>query len=253
MDSLSNASLTVESKLPLKKEYVVYASITELQKAYYEAVLGNRLHEFLDQRISGSNIRSLKAETNDDVSSVDDYGRTTTKTSESQLTSVPLEAHSITCDDPLPIQGGRDLRPSGLQNLIMQLRKVCNHPYLFDYPVDSEGNFIVSEELVKSSGKMMLLDRLLPALIAQGHKVLLFSQMTRMLDLIQDYLQLRNFQFCRIDGSISYADRIRQLDEFEKDPSVKIFLLSTRAGGLGLNLTAADTVILFDSDWVCNS
>ena len=235
----------------MKKEYVVYASITELQKAYYEAVLGNRLHEFLDQRTLGSNVQTLKTDTNDDFPSANDHhGRMTTERPENHLTSMPPGTNSITCDDH--IQAGRDLRPSGLQNLIMQLRKVCNHPYLFDYPVDSEGNFIVSEELARSSGKMMLLDRLLPALIARDHKVLLFSQMTRMLDLIQDYLQLRNFQFCRIDGSVSYTDRIRELDEFEKNPAVKIFLLSTRAGGLGLNLTAADTVILFDSDWVCN-
>jgi ATP-dependent DNA helicase len=147
-------------------------------------------------------------------------------------------------------QTHRSLNRSGLQNIVMQLRKVCNHPYLFDYPTDADGKMVISDELISASGKMMLLNRLLPELIAQKHKILLFSQMTRMLDLIEDYLQLKNLAFCRIDGSVSYMDRIRQIHEFDKDESIQIFLLSTRAGGLGLNLTAADTVILFDSDWV---
>lgn len=113
-----------------------------------------------------------------------------------------------------------------------------------------QGEYRIDEELVTSSGKLQLLDRLLPALRAQGHKVLIFSQMTKMLDILQDYCWLRKFGFCRLDGSVSYSDREEQIAAFDEDPDKFVFLLSTRAGGLGINLMAADTCIIYDSDWV---
>jgi len=97
---------------------------------------------------------------------------------------------------------------------------------------------------------MLLLDRLLPALFAASHKVLLFSQFTTQLDLLQDYaVHLRHWPVCRIDGSVPQPERRAQIAAFNTDPRHKLFLLSTRAGGQGINLAAADTVILFDSDW----
>ncbi|KAF9561740.1 hypothetical protein EC968_005617 [Mortierella alpina] len=138
-----------------------------------------------------------------------------------------------------------------LMNMVMQLRKVCNHPFLFDWPIDPKTNMpVLSEDLLNSSGKMLVLNRLLAALFSRGHKVLIFSQFTTMLDIIQDWAEIyKGWKCCRIDGSVPQEDRRRQIAEFNKSPDLKLFLLSTRAGGLGINLTSADTVIIFDSDW----
>lgn len=108
----------------------------------------------------------------------------------------------------------------------------------------------VDETLVTSSGKMLLLDRLLPSLFERGHKVLIFSQFKTQLDILEDYAKdLRRWNVCRIDGSVAQDDRRQQIKEFNSNPDYKLFLLSTRAGGQGINLASADTVILFDSDW----
>ena len=135
------------------------------------------------------------------------------------------------------------------KNIIMQLRKVCNHPYLFD-GIEDPNLPEVGEHLIINSSKMRILDKLLSKLKLQGSQVLLFSQMTRTLDIIEDYCTYRGFKKVRIDGGTSLEDREIQIQEFTKpNSSVFLFLLSTRAGGLGLNLMSADTVILFDSDW----
>jgi len=149
-----------------------------------------------------------------------------------------------------------------LNNLAMQLRKCCNHPFLLNGVEEeirneervkesmvSEGDF-----LVKSSGKLVLLDKLLPRLQQNGHRVLVFSQFKIMLDILEDYFLERNFKAERIDGSITGKKRQRAIDRFQaKDVSGKevpfVMMLSTRAGGVGINLTAADTCIIFDSDW----
>jgi SWI/SNF-related matrix-associated actin-dependent regulator of chromatin subfamily A member 5 len=134
-------------------------------------------------------------------------------------------------------------------NIVMQLRKCCNHPYLFqgaeDRSLDPHG-----AHLVENCGKLVLLDKLLARLFAKGHRVLIFSQMTRMLDILDDYLVSKGYLYCRIDGKTSYEERSDLIDAFNADHSAKfVFLLSTRAGGLGINLQTADTVVLFDSDW----
>ncbi|KAI8605478.1 SNF2 family N-terminal domain-containing protein [Dissophora ornata] len=138
-----------------------------------------------------------------------------------------------------------------LMNVVMQLRKVCNHPFLFDWPLDPKTNMpVLSEDLLNESGKMLVLNRLLDALFKRGHKVLIFSQFTTMLDIIQDWAEIyKGWVCCRIDGGVPQDERRRQIGEFNKNPELKLFLLSTRAGGLGINLTSADTVIIFDSDW----
>jgi SWI/SNF-related matrix-associated actin-dependent regulator of chromatin subfamily A member 5 len=96
----------------------------------------------------------------------------------------------------------------------------------------------------------VLLDKLLPKLKREGHKVLIFSQMTTMLDILEDFLTSQGYAFCRIDGNTDYADREARIVDFNRPGSDKfVFMLSTRAGGLGINLATADTVILYDSDW----
>lgn len=138
-----------------------------------------------------------------------------------------------------------------LLNIAMELKKAANHPYLFD---GAEVRTIDQEEtlkgLVMNSGKMVLLDKLLTKLRADGHRVLIFSQMVRMLDILSDYMNLRGYAHQRLDGTVASEARKQSIAQFNKKDSKDFaFLLSTRAGGLGINLETADTVIIFDSDW----
>eukprot|EP00937_MAST-01D_sp_MAST-1D-sp2_P003161 g3161.t1 len=158
-----------------------------------------------------------------------------------------------------------------LMNVQMQLRKCCNHPFLIRGVDEREMQSARAREresapsgaaplpqadlrlksLVESSGKMVLVDKLLPKLMNEGHKTLIFSQMVMMLDIIQEYLELKGTNFERLDGRTTGAVRQKSIDRFcsPDNKSTFVFLLSTRAGGLGINLTAADTAIIFDSDW----
>ncbi|XP_051972225.1 chromodomain-helicase-DNA-binding protein 1 isoform X2 [Xyrauchen texanus] len=141
---------------------------------------------------------------------------------------------------------------SGFLNIMMELKKCCNHCYLIKPPDDNE--FYNKQEglqhLIRCSGKLILLDKLLVRLKERGHRVLIFSQMVRMLDILAEYLKYRQFLFQRLDGSIKGEMRKQALDHFNADGSEDFcFLLSTRAGGLGINLASADTVVIFDSDW----
>lgn len=155
---------------------------------------------------------------------------------------------------------------TNLKNVFMELRKVCNHPYLIN---GAEDQILVerraaagmgpevgpsiefeNDSLIKSAGKMVLLDKLLAKLKADGHRVLIFSQMTRMLDILQDYLNYRGYLFQRIDGSVRGDLRQVAIDNFNAPGSPDfVFLLCTKAGGVGINLTSADRVIIYDSDW----
>jgi len=142
--------------------------------------------------------------------------------------------------------GGTAVR---LLNVVMQLRKCCNHPYLFDGQ-EPGPPYVEGEHLVYNASKMVLLDKLLVKFKAQGSRCLVFCQMTRMLDVIEDYCLYRGYKYSRIDGQISGEVRDEAIESFMAEGSEKfIFLLSTRAGGLGLNLWKADQVVLYDSDW----
>ncbi|KAK8124738.1 adenosinetriphosphatase [Apiospora kogelbergensis] len=145
--------------------------------------------------------------------------------------------------------GGKRESKTRLLNIVMQLRKCCNHPYLFE-GAEPGPPYTTDEHLVFNSGKMALMDKLLGRLQKQGSRVLIFSQMSRLLDILEDYCVFREYKYCRIDGGTAHEDRIAAIDEYNKPGSEKyIFLLTTRAGGLGINLTSADIVILYDSDW----
>lgn len=151
-------------------------------------------------------------------------------------------------------QGAKGPKQS-LLNIMMELKKASNHPFMFP---NAEERILGGKErredllkaLITSSGKMMLLDQLLTKLRKDNHRVLIFSQMVKMLNILGEYLHLRNYQFQRLDGTIAAGPRRMAIDHFNAaDSSDFCFLLSTRAGGLGINLMTADTVILFDSDW----
>ncbi|KAG5190619.1 P-loop containing nucleoside triphosphate hydrolase protein [Tribonema minus] len=136
-----------------------------------------------------------------------------------------------------------------LLNVLMQLRKVCNHPYLFT-GAEIGPPYQDGPHMWENSAKLSLLHKLLPRLKGSGSRVLIFSQMTRLLDILEDYLNYNGHAYCRIDGSTDGESRDSQMAEFNAPNSPKFcFLLSTRAGGLGINLQTADTVVLYDSDW----
>merc|ERR1712088_922786 len=141
-----------------------------------------------------------------------------------------------------------------LLNIMMELKKCANHPYLLpgpaeDAPIGPNGLFEVNA-MIKACGKLTLLKKMLDQLKVQGHRVLIFSQMTKMLDLLEDFLDGINLRYERIDGGITGSMRQEAIDRFNKPNADQfVFLLSTRAGGLGINLATADTVIIYDSDW----
>lgn len=144
-----------------------------------------------------------------------------------------------------------------LMNTIVQLRKLCNHPFMFQHieekycdHVGSSAGVISGPDLYRVSGKFELLDRILPKLKLTGHRVLLFCQMTQCMTIIEDYLGWRGFGYLRLDGTTKSEERGDLLKKFNcANSEYFVFLLSTRAGGLGLNLQTADTVVIFDSDW----
>lgn len=142
-----------------------------------------------------------------------------------------------------------------LLNILVDLKKCCNHPFLFESARESyqssTGNAAdILDNLVVTSGKMVLLDKLLKRLKETGHRVLIFSQMVRVLDIISEYMTRKGYRHQRLDGSTPSHKRHQAMERFNAPDSQDFaFLLSTRAGGLGINLATADTVLLFDSDW----
>ncbi|XP_059563041.1 chromodomain-helicase-DNA-binding protein 6 isoform X2 [Myotis daubentonii] len=158
-------------------------------------------------------------------------------------------------------KGANQHNMPNLINTMMELRKCCNHPYLingaeekiledFRKTHSSDAPDFQLQAMIQAAGKLVLIDKLLPKLIAGGHKVLIFSQMVRCLDILEDYLIQRRYTYERIDGRVRGNLRQAAIDRFCKPDSDRfVFLLCTRAGGLGINLTAADTCIIFDSDW----
>ncbi|XP_008293776.1 chromodomain-helicase-DNA-binding protein 2 isoform X2 [Stegastes partitus] len=141
---------------------------------------------------------------------------------------------------------------AGFLNIVMELKKCCNHSFLIKQPEDGEAETQQEhlQGLVRGSGKLVLMDKLLTRLRERGNRVLIFSQMVRMLDILAEYLAKKRYPFQRLDGSIKGEIRKQALDHFNAEGSEDFcFLLSTRAGGLGINLASADTVVIFDSDW----
>ncbi|KAI2466216.1 P-loop containing nucleoside triphosphate hydrolase protein [Annulohypoxylon bovei var. microspora] len=173
-----------------------------------------------------------------------------------ELSDVQLEYYkNILTRNYAALNEGNNGQKSSLLNIVMELKKVSNHPYMFPGAEDKVLNGSERREdqikgLIASSGKMMLLDQLLAKLKKDNHRVLIFSQMVRVLDILGDYLRLRGYQFQRLDGTIGAGPRRLAINHFNAEGSSDFcFLLSTRAGGLGINLMTADTVIIFDSDW----
>uniref|UniRef100_A0A8C6L672 SWI/SNF related BAF chromatin remodeling complex subunit ATPase 2 n=1 Tax=Nothobranchius furzeri TaxID=105023 RepID=A0A8C6L672_NOTFU len=202
----------VESQLPEKVEYVIKCDMSAIQKVLYRHMQKGIL-----------------------------------------LTDGSEKDKKVNIEASPPGKGGAKT----LMNTIMQLKKICNHPYMFQHIEESfaehlgyPNGIISGPDLYRASGKFELLDRILPKLQATSHRVLLFCQMTSLMTIMEDYFGYRNFQYLRLDGTTKSEDRAALLKKFNEEGSQYfVFLLSTRAGGLGLNLQAADTVVIFDSDW----
>ncbi|KAI9006454.1 putative helicase [Hyaloraphidium curvatum] len=300
----------VEASLPKKKEYLLFAPLVPYQRKLYQAALSG------SQALRTALAKTSKAPGKDDASDTastvdveDDAASDSGASDDAVRRERPKRAAAMNLSatgrydvdtgsefaigravaaaaekkeamklavkvahKEMLARGGR----GSLNNLLMQLRKICNHPYLFQGTEDEDETATMDDsgdeslagnvrrvlqdgrgkkkeklpDIVTKSGKMLLLERLLPALFAQGHKVLIFSQMVNVLYILEEWFQeYKGWQCSRLDGGVSLEDRKIAIDAFNNDPDVRIFLLSTRAGGLGINLVAADTVILYDSDW----
>ena len=149
------------------------------------------------------------------------------------------------------------LRPAergNLNNILMQLRKCLCHPFLYSSAIEeiskSDSEQDVQRKLVEASSKFQLLQIMLPKLKERGHRVLLFSQFLMQLDLIEDFLNGLDLPFQRLDGNVGSLEKQKRIDAFNAPNSnLFAFLLSTRAGGVGINLATADTVIIMDPDF----
>lgn len=206
---------------------------TEKSK-YSKEVLMEKLHKILNPFM----LRRIKNDVNLDLPQKKEI------VVKVPLNKLQLELYRNILLHKAPTEGSK----TALGMILMQLRKVCLHPYLFD-GVEKDNQETFGEHIVQSCSKLKILDKLLERLKGK-HKILIFSQFTSMLDVLQDYCQLRGHSHRRLDGSTTSDDREDAIVEFsDTDKDVFIFLLSTRAGGLGINLTCADTVIIYDSDW----
>jgi chromodomain-helicase-DNA-binding protein 1 len=173
-----------------------------------------------------------------------------------ELSSLQLEYYqNILTRNYAALNAGSNGHRQSLLNIMMELKKCSNHPFLFPGAEDRVLQGSTSREdqlraITTSSGKMMLLDKLLTKVREENHRVLIFTQLVSMLNILNDYLQMKGYKFQRLDGTISSTNRRQAIDRFNHPDSEDFaFILSTRAGGLGINLATADTIVLFDSDW----
>ncbi|CAF3138384.1 unnamed protein product [Rotaria socialis] len=210
--------------LPPKKEVTVYTKMTSLQVKWYNKLVDEIIRRYIDDRKK------------DDFVQVFDDTKRLRSQRKNEIPTLELKEDVIA----KKITG---------RSVVFPLLRACTHPYLLDAPRDENGEIIVNEDLITSSGKFILLDKMLGKLRLNNHKVLIFSTLVIFLDLLEAMCEHRNYGYARLDGNTSFDERIDAISTFNKDPDVFIFLISTRAGGLGLNLMAADTVVLFNSDW----
>ncbi len=216
--------------LPSRKEINILVPLTNMQMALYKHMLC---------ALDGATIASvMEASATDDA-----IGAEVESSNFSNSMNITKKSSSA-----IQANTSNDVDWRRLMNLLLQLRKICNHTYLM--PGVAPDPYVIGEDLIQGSGKLLMLDRMLPRLRADGHRVLLFSQFTSMLDILEDYCELRDLPFVRLDGETNRVQRRLDCRRYNAVGSpLFVFLISTRAGGLGLNLASADTVILYDSDW----
>ena len=306
---LRRVKTDVETELPKKREYILYAPLTAPQKELYKQIIEGNVRKYLEQQavdrmLEKNGVRKVSSSASLKRKHLEDEDLASNKSAKSSRASTPASTRSgrkaaakrknyaevsdrqffkdLATESTSPTSSSdaedldsseqeelmrqktiqlakREISAKKLQNPIMQLRLACNSPHNFFWPwasaeADSDPDAedpVPDETLITSSGKLLLLDRLVPHLLSNGHKLLIFSQFNSTLDILASWCaDLRGWPTCRIDGSVPHTERAAQIAAFNaQDSEYNIFLLSTRAGGQGINLAAADTVVLFDSDW----
>lgn len=267
----------VHLNIPPKKELIVYAPLTHLQLNLYKASLNRDIHSktisqdpiILPETDHGKPKRKcvLRNATNYYDSYTSDqstsHSVSPNKDDENEFSLINslswrTESEKARMQEDLSMwkqyadvteQNHEYLLRMVIPNRWLTYKKIVNHPYLLHYPLDLAGRPKIDNDIIKSSGKLMVMDAMLEKLKSRGHKVLLFSTMTMILDLIETYLSLRDYDYVRLDGNSKIEERSKDIQRFNTDPNLFLFLISTKAGGTGLNLAAADTVIIYDCDW----
>ncbi|SCU77894.1 LAME_0A02586g1_1 [Lachancea meyersii CBS 8951] len=239
-------SVVLANTLPPKREYLINCQLTPLQRKFYKGALNNKLKQTVFKRA----IKDFFTLNQDHIGQVSN--KTIRKFMEWKASD-----REIDIEDKLLLQMEqlyrehihRALLNKSLLNSMVQLRQVVDSTLLFFFPFIDPSQLTL-DLLLETSGKLQMLQQLVPPLIQKKHKVLIFTQFVTMLDLLEDWCELNSISACRIDGSMDNETRQGQIDQFNASKgSYDAFLISTRAGGLGINLTAADSVVLFDSDW----
>jgi len=256
-------NVQTQLSVPPREEIDLYIPMSTCQRFWTKRLIMRCDNNALKDIFSGPSIK------NEDTESLVDLTNSTLKKEETPavathaLSSTPAAKLSQQIRYALETEESATNSQSyrKLMNLLMQLRKVCNHPYLM--PNSEPEPFTIAEHVVDASSKLVMLDKLLKSELPKGKRVLIFSSFTAMLDILEDFLSLRQIEFLRLDGSTPVARRNLAIRIFQQSKSmdllkshgcstpriVPIFLISTKAGGLGINLTAADTVVLYDSSW----
>ena len=222
---LRRLKIDVEHSLLPKMEMKVYVGLTRMQQSWYKRVLSK------------------------DAAALNSLGGA----DKVRLLNILMQLRKVLPTrppPPVPSSAACPGRLTAARSHAFRARcQVCNHPYLFE-GAEPGPPFFDGPHIWENSGKMMMLDKLLQRLKQEGSRVLIFSQMTRMLDILDDFMVYKGYQYCRLDGNTKGQMRDDAIDAFNVPGSEKFcFLLSTRAGGLGINLATADVVILYDSDW----
>jgi len=260
---LRRVKTDVDLQIPPKKEVLVYCPMTRRQTELYRATVEKTLGDLFksDEKKAKEVLPEKRKRVTVDYSMIlneeefegdDDKFEEHLSKLQNYYNSLNTSSNSASSAYTKEIERLKDKSDKNfsMKSRMMDMRKTVNHPYLIEYPVTEDGMFYDSgPDMVDICGKLQVLDQMIVRLMNDGHKTLIFSQMTSMLDILGDYCNFKKWKFCRLDGSMNFLDRQANIDKFNQDPQYCIFLLSTRAGGLGINLTAADTCIIYDSDW----
>ena len=228
----------VAKDIPNKEETIIDVELTTIQKQYYRAIFEHN-HGFLMQQMKGHMPKLMNIQM--ELRKCCNHPYLVNGVEEMEENALDAKLHAEAAE----VEANADAASTGLTSFQLRERKMVKKKA----EAKEYTRRRMEENIIPTSGKMVLLDKLLPKLRKEGHKVLIFSQMVRMLDMIGEYCEYREYPNERLDGRVSGNDRQKGIDRFNKNEDSFIFLLSTRAGGVGINLTAADTVIIFDSDW----
>ncbi|CAH1105621.1 unnamed protein product [Psylliodes chrysocephalus] len=226
-----------------KKEANIYCQLSKLQRDLYSYVLNKNLtslFRIVEEPLGPRRKRKLVEYLED---SDDDFSDEEPKIANAQALKSNKKIEKEQAQFAIRLTMG---------NPMMMFKKIVDHPYLVHFPLDPDAptkSLLINEDLITSSGKMIVLEQMLERLKENGHKVLLFSTLVMTLDLIEEFFIMRDYTYRRLDGSHNLEQRKDSIDSFNNDPNILAFLISTRSGGLGLNLVGADTVIFFDRDW----